>query len=603
MAKLRRSEDGHYFIRPAPNLGTWQVSDRGVAWLKLEKQPLPAMGEGVFIKGHIFEKLKNKGYAYIYGNSYPQQAATTLSEINVEPEATGLPLFLQQSDNLQYSWILKIELSGLSDDEKSLEAIRRLQCSRITMNTASFSISPSQLLNLSCQLEVRPQTQPYLVLWENIYKDRSTLKEAPETPGLSDNYTGNVFAQTPQAGMLWRRYLPGSTFSFSGTILWLAKIGCKHEWPARAQRIGALTGEWLLWQLDIPEDSLVALKEIEQWFSERGINITNQHQQVQLLSPPEYVNDSEHATFKPGTPLLFQCLPPRRLIGGIIQQSYLTATTFQSNEIQLDRASQTQSLPITVDKTNFFSWQPPRPGQYRIRLSGDTLSESLIVRVNAATIPPTQWLKSFSCTISSENLVQTFRAFQDTPVDNETDAGQISDQFTRQQLETLAWVVEPDNLPVRISWKDNLARETRQDNYSHIIRSNAELTMHWREHIWAQLTNSPDNIEVYLTLDAGSFGLIELTIIPMIEQEEDEGWWSDEQLCTQLVWLSRAIFDSNSSPRAIVPASLRQIIRQAGGQTQHLPVVYRALVRLASAEEVPIWIIIRLQTLLKEVVQ
>jgi hypothetical protein len=510
-----------------------------------------------------------------------------------------LPLFLDLQKQPQFSWTLKIELSELSDDTMAWTELQRHQGAFVTVNAASsFAVSQRQLLNISCLLEVRPETQPYIVQYVDISHVKGKLLEAPETPGLFDNFKGNVFVQSAQKADLWCRYLPDSTLLFTGTIVWLAKIGCKHEWPGNVQRIGALRGEWLLWQLDVLDDSSVTWQEIKQWFSERGINITPQHQQVELITPPEFVTDDGWYTYKPNPPLLIQCKPPRRRIGGVVQQSYLTTVAFNRDASQLDYTSQTNSESILGNQTSFFSWQPPHLGQYRIRLNGDTTTEPLLISVNSATTSLPQWLRGFSCKATSENYEQTFCAFQSSLVESESDAKYILNQLTYQERSFLTWQYEPEGLPVRITWEYISEQKTQNNHSSHIIRSNAELTTHWQESI---LPNLPGIVEVKLILDTGSFGLIELTIIPMIEQEEDEDWWSDEQICTQFIWLSRAIEDRNVSPQATMPASLRQTIRQLCEQTQHMPILYRALVRITSADDVPAWIINRLQALLKDV--
>jgi len=601
MAQLRRAKDKHLYILVGPSKGTWQIYDEGVEWLCANLYRIPNQGESTPIDGGTYRYLNDKGYLFIKGLNDRRNSPESIED-SIESIAAGLSLFLQLSEHHRSLWTLKIELSELLDDTKTWAELQRHQNCSITMNAAQFSFSQRHLLNnITCLLEVRPETKAYVVQREDTSRIKHRVLEAPETPGLFDNYKGNIFVESKKNGQqatLWRRCLPGRTLSFTGTILWLASTRHQPEWPGDARLVGLPDSGWHLWRLDISDTSSITWDEIKKWFSYRSIDIVHQQQQVRLITPPEFITDDEWYTCKVGVPLVFQCTPPNRLIGGIVQQSRLSAITFNSNASQLDRSSEVTSAPVLSDKASFFNLVPSQPGQYRIRLNGDVTSDPLFIRINAATTSLPPWLHGFRCTATSSQTRQTFHSFQSILPANHPEGKNQLDQFAQDELPALIWTSEPEGLPVRVTWA--LEQGMRHNDNSYLIHSGAELTTYWQEYIWKDISNSA---EAHITLDAGSFGLIELLLVPMPPQIADKAWWTNEQLCKQLIWLSRVIIDGHDGMQTSTVTSLQHIVRLYCEQVQHIPTLYRALKRIAAANGISTWVLIRLQNILEEIEQ
>src|SRR5207302_8981156 len=133
-------------------------------------------------------------------------------------------------------------------------------------------IARRQLMYTHGLLHVYPFPHPYQI-FSYIDKSKRPLKQAPETPGLIDNWQGNVFVErTTQTGT-WQRRVTGSTVSFSGEVLWLAKPDCKLDWPGQAISIGNLSRGWQLWRLTVDETALISWEAIKSWFKYRAIDV------------------------------------------------------------------------------------------------------------------------------------------------------------------------------------------------------------------------------------------------------------------------------------------------------------------------------------------
>src|SRR5271156_6174137 len=73
MPTLKRAEDGHWFIRAfvfaAGHLGTWQVAEEGIEWLRRR-----GYKEGEIPK-ELFNELCERNWAYTGGSGFGNQAA------------------------------------------------------------------------------------------------------------------------------------------------------------------------------------------------------------------------------------------------------------------------------------------------------------------------------------------------------------------------------------------------------------------------------------------------------------------------------------------------------------------------------------------------
>src|SRR5437899_12823780 len=104
-----------------------------------------------------------------------------------------------------------------------------------------------------------------------------------------------------------------------------------------------------------------------------------------------------------------------------------------------------------------------------------------------------------------------------------------------------------------------------------------------------------------ITLDAGSFGLIELSLTPTLVQDKGFAWWTDERLTTQFTWLGHVIERRHDQAQVAVPASLRKDISQLRMQAVATPSLCISLDRLARIDAAPPWILVRLQMLIAEI--
>jgi len=594
VAQLRRSvRDGHLFILAGQSQGTWQVGEKGEQWLRQNHYPIPAKDEFVDIDAGTFSYLKDKDYLYTYGIQYDhngKDAAVDIEQEHVQ-NARGLPLLLQLRGWKEPAWELYLDLSELN--EEVWEELSSHHTDSVTASNALASISLKQIIYTHSLLRVYPFTHPYVIYSSHSVNNKQVLQRAPETPGLIDNWQGNVFLERATQAGTWQRRVSDSTVSFSGELLWLARPDCKLDWPGQAARVGNPYVGWQLWRLTVNEAAPVPWESIQNWFKYRSIDVVLRRQRLEIVSLPSTVTEDGQYIIEPGKSVWIVCYPPSRHTAGIVREIALSAEQIPTTALNSNPPSKSISALYPADRVNYFSWSAGQPGEYCIRVQGDASREPLLVQVDKIPITRPQWLCGLSCTAKSPEHQHTFHAFNDL-----LDSGEelsLLNQFAKQELPTLTWTYEPEGLPVHLTWGYIPANSLQQHVSNYPVQSGEELTRCWREQICPALAAG---IRTKVTLDGGSYGSIELFIALPQQQSAKPAWWTDERLVSQCIWLSRMAGGKLRQKPVFMPVPFRETLRQLSVQTEINTTLRTALERLAAANIVPAWVLFRLRALL-----
>lgn len=594
MARLYNAIDGsHFFIRPGPSQGTLQIYPEGIAWLK-RNYTLPDRGEDVYLDFEAIHKLKHKGYLYLRGEQYDHSNRDT--EFEFEQRFAmffgGLPLLLRQKEP---SWKLYLDLTELGTEV--WEELHSHRADMVTTQNAA-PISWRQLIYAhNGLLQVYPFAYPYQIFSQKNTSKRR-LEQAPATPGLNDKWQGNVFIERATQANTWQRRLPGSSVTFSGILLWLAKQGCELDWPGQSMQVSNITAGWQLWRLTVDEAAPITWDAIKNWFKERDIDVVPLHQHLEIVSPPLAITDDGKYVVEPGRAQWIACYPLRGLAAGVVREISLSAGQISSNDNLNVHLSNSISASRSANRISYFRWCAEQAGDYRIRVQGDASAEPLLVRVGTQPFKHPGWLRELSCTVKLDEEAFTRYAFNDS-ADVQIEPFVI-DKFPRQKLAVLSWIYEPEGLPLIVSWSYNAGEKVERHSNFCRIQSNDELTRCWQEKICSVLTGA---IQVRVTLDAGSFGSIDLVLqLPVEPLEPVPALLIDEWLIAQFSWLSYVIDEKRTGhTRVPVPANLRERLRNLEAQTGNETMLHHALEKLMAVHAMPEWISYRLRMLLAEV--
>lgn len=626
LARLRRSVlDGHLFILAGQSQGTWQVGEKGEQWLRQNHYPIPAEYEDVVIDAGTFSYLKDRDYLFIHGNDYDHNGWDAIEQELVRV-FRGLPMILRLKERQDSAWELYLDLSELN------EAVwDELQSHHTDLITATNALPVSRRLIFYADgmLRIYPFPHPYQIFSSNSDNSKQLLQQAPETPGLNDNWQGNIFLERATQAGAWQRRVPNTTVSFSGGLLWLAKPACNLDWPGQAEKIGNTQIGWQLWRLTVSENVPTSWESIQNWFKYRSIDVVPFRQRLEIVSLPSVVTEDGQYTIEPGKSIWIACHPPTRQTQGIFREIALSAEQIALTTSSSNPPSKYISASSPADRINYFRWSADQPADYRIRIQGDASAEPLHIKV--ASLPNIQpaWLRGLSCTVTTDEDQQTLYAFND--IDDSGNVPFIMDQLTQEELARLDWTYEPAGLPVSITWFSTTSGSQQRPGNVYFAQSAEELTWYWNEKICPALTLDS---QVKLVLDANSFGSITLTIavpqqqeaevaLPLEQQveamlpqqeiadselpEEPEQveiiFWINERLSAQFAWLSRIIagkYGQKSLPTPM-PERLRERLLELSTQSNVTPSLGSALEKLASAHLIPAWVLFRLQTLTAEV--
>gem|GEM_PF-3855450 len=597
MAQLRRSvKDGHLFILAGQRQGTWQVSEKGEQWLRQNHYSIPDEDEYVDIDSGTFSWLKNKDHLFTWDIPYDHSGKGTTFDVDQVSAkiAGGLPLLLHLKEWKEPGWELYLDLSELN--EEVWEELHSHHTDSVTASNALASISLKQIIYTHSLLRVYPFPRPYQIYSSHSVNNKQVLQEAPETPGLIENWQGNVFIKRATQAGIWQRRLPGSNITFSGDMLWLARPDCELDWPGQPTKVGQTHVGWQLWRLTVDENAPVSWESIQDWFKYRSIDVVPRRQRLEIVSLPSAVTEDGQYIIEPGKSIWIVCYPPSTHTNGIFREIALSAEQIPSSAHNSNPPSKSISASYPADRVNYFSWSASQPGDYRIRVQADASGEPLLVQVNTLPITRPQWLCGLSCTAMSPQHQHTFHAFNDF-----LDSGEelyLLNQFAKQELTTFTWTYEPEGLPVHVGWGyiPSNGLQQRVDNY--LVQSGEELTRCWREQICAALAAG---IRTKVTLDGGSYGCIELSITLPQQQPVEPAWWKDERLVAQFTWLSQVNEGKYSQKPVPMPGLLRETLLELSTQAKVAPSLSTTLERLALATTIPAWVLLRLRTLMVEV--
>lgn len=629
MAQLRRSVmDGHLFILAGQNQGTWQVKKEGEQWLQQNHYAIPNKDEYVVIDAGTFKYLKDKDYLYTHGIEYDHNGRDVVSEAEqaLERAIKGFPMLLQLKEPQESVWELYLDLSELN--EAVWEELRSYHTDLITA-TSGIPISRRLIFYGDGLLRVYPFPHPYQIFSSGSDNSKRLLHKAPETPGLNDNWQGNIFLERATQISSWQRRVPGTTVSFSGELLWLAKPECKPDWPGQATKVGKEQVSWQLWRLTSSENAPTSWESIEDWFKYRSIDVVPLRQRLEIVSPPSIVSEDGQYTIEPGKSLWFACYPPNKQTQGLFREIALSAEQMPSTMSIINSPYKSISSLCSADRINYFRWLADQPGDYRIRIQGDASAEPICIKV--ASLPSTQpaWFRGLTCTVTTGEDQQTLYAFSDIyGADSEP---YIMDCLTEQELSELIWRYELEGLPISITWTTITSGGKHRVGGVYRAQSAEELTWYWNEKICPALSL---DTQVKVVLDAGSFGSITITIalpeeqkdevaLPgeqpveaiLFEQERAEtdlaeeqiqvesSLQIDEQLIAQFAWLSR-IIAGKYGPKPMetpMPAHLHNRLLELSTQPGMTPSFRAILERLASTHLFPAWVLFRLQALIAEI--
>jgi hypothetical protein len=609
MARLKRAKDGHLYILAGQSQGTWQIGEQGEQWLLQNHYEIPTEydDEGVSIDHGTFSRLKREGYLYIYDIPYDHNGRDDTLDTQEEYKraARGLPLLLQCKAGKNPAWELYLDLSVLSAEV--WEELRSHQNDFITASNALLLFSWRKAVYAEGLLRVYPFPRPYQIFSSDAKYHKQLLRQAPETPGLLENWQGNVFTERTTQKGTWQRCVPNSVVSFTGELLWLAKVGCnpKPDWPGQAVCIGKprkpFNGPlgWQLWLLSVNEDTPVSWDAIKCWFKDRSIDVAPLHQRLEIISPPSSITKDGQYLIGPGQSIWIACYPPQRHLDGIFRDISLSAELIDSTDLLHTTSSKSLSASCPANRVNYFRWSANQTGDYRIRIHGDASAEPLHIRVSSLPFKHPAWLHGLSCTFTIGEDQQTFHAFKDDPDSAADSSIGCIDWYAQQELAELSWTYEPQGLPISVSWHYTTSKGQPGTRSGCFVQSGGQLTWFWREKICPLLT---EDTQLFMIFDAGSFGSIKIPPItlprqplePMVQIE------IDEQMTAQLSWLSRMIREQPGQRRVPLPPTLREMLLQLYVKSNRNVILQSALEKLASATTIPTWLFYRLRALLIE---
>lgn len=597
MAQLRRSvKDGHLFILAGQSQGTWQVNEKGEQWLRQNHYSIPDEDEYVDIDAGTFSWLKNKDYLFTWDLPYDHSGKGTTFDVDQVSAkiAGGLPLLLHLKERKEPAWELYLDLSELN--EEVWEELHSHHTDSVTASNALASISLKQIIYTQSLLRVVPFPHPYQIYSSHSVNNKQILQQAPETPGLIENWQGNVFLERATQAGSWQRRVSDSTVTFSGDLLWLAKSDCKLDWPGLAARVGNPYLGWQLWRLTVNEAAPISWESIQNWFKYRSIDVIPHRQRLEIVSLPTAVTENGQYIIEPGKSIWVVCHPPSRHTNGIFREIALSAEQITSTTHDSNSPSKSTSASFPADRVHYFSWSAVQPGEYRIRVQGDASGEPLLVQVETLPISRPQWLCGLSCTAVSSEHQYMFHAFNDF-----LDSGEefsLLNQFEIQELTTLTWTYEPEGLPVHVTWSYIPSEGLQQRSSNYPIHSGEELTRCWREQICPALAAG---IRAKVTLDGGSYGCIELSIVLPQQQLVEPTWWTDDQLVAQFTWLSQVIEGKYRQKPIPMRGPLRETLLELCTQENVTPTLRAKLERLALANTIPAWVLFQLENLTAKV--
>lgn len=610
MAKLQRTKDGdHFFIRVSPNEGTKQINEEGVKWLIKQGYQQSELDSGVSINKGIYRYLMDRGYLGVLGIPYDKREVSILTCSGIEKESNGPSLLLQlskdrnSSKDTTASWSLIIKLDELEEGVQN--ALFQQNAVAVTFECL---LSSQLMTSLQCLQDPRywpkvpPQAKSYDIYWQNSERKIFKLDESIPTSGLQQSWQGNVFVQFESNQLMgaWRRCRPNEKISITSCkeFYWLAQTNYDPEWPGQTQPIGPDQQGWQLWRLRTKADE-TPWEAVEQWLSYRLLQLTYPSWRLRIINPLSFVADRQHICVQ-NQHLLFQCDPPTQQSENICAYASLSLAPVQITAVRRQTPASAQSNALQPNQINYFHSPALHPDlEYHVRLRGQTSGQALSVRVAPLLKTQPAWLRGLSCILTTARTKRTLHAFGHGPEADQSFTFCVPDDFSLEDLSHLAWSLEPTSLP--FSWAcEYLSPQGKRCQDNRNLSTDSDFSEHWQKYIWPIVAPSP---WAKITIDATSFGRINLVFLLKPEQPATQDWWIDEQLSASFVWLSRVGQKEPGQIAHLVSPLLQERLRQLR-QSPGIPsVLNAALVRLTTLRYMPLWIQVRLQVLLTEMTQ
>lgn len=606
MAQLKRPlNGGPLYLRGAGpgRRGTWHISQEGENWLLQQNYLLPASGHETFLSRDKICHLEP--YFYKFNIIYDKPLRIVPSS---EREHKGLPLLLRLGGKHEAvaPWMLSIELAKLEEAaRKELGRDRVMVTSATvhgTLRSDASTLGMRQLQDVLCWPQVVPRLEPYRILWQG---SQGLQHELSPTPGLHSGWSGNIFVKCRDgqlAGTWWQRCLPNESISDTdcAEFYWLAQPGYEPEWPALAQPVRGLFRGWQLWKLSIDGSIPIPWEMIEEWLDNREIDLIYSSWHLRVLNPLTFIAPKQY-TVAPGQPLLVRCDPPRQQQqpGTLPQRILLAAspTPRLSSHTRTQQSAPINSALLQPTQENYFClWTLEVQEEYRVQLKGEVTGASLYVQIAPISAILPSWLQGLSITLETARTTRSLQAFNNSQQGDQPLVIRVPEDLPRGNLPDLKWRLEPAGIPFSWEWGYELSQGQQYRDRLEGLKTESDLSLLWAERIWPAIAA---NSRTKIVFDAGSFGYIELALICSPEQASDAIWWDNRQLSSQLLWLSRASWETLSRQvECPVPASLRKWLQQSG-QVKQIPQPIRgALKRLEARESMPAWVIARLQVML-----
>jgi hypothetical protein len=278
----------------------------------------------------------------------------------------------------------------------------------------------------------------------------------------------------------------------------------------------------------------------------------------------------------------------------------LSLTPIHSTTIRKQAQAPAQLNALQPNQTNYFHYLALHPDlECRVRLRGQTSGQPLSVCV--VPLPKTQptWLRGLSCILTTARTKRTLHAFNHESEIDQSFNFCVPNDFSLEELPHLAWSLEPAGIPFSCTY-EYLSPQGQhcQDNIS--LSTDSCLNEYWQMQIWPTIATSP---RARITIDAASFGRINLEFLLKPEQPVNQHWWMDEQLSASFLWLSRVGQQELGRISHPVSPLLQERLQQLHQSVGMPSALNAALVRLTTLKSMPLWMQFRLKVLLTEITQ
>jgi|SRR5580692_5002163 hypothetical protein len=409
MPKLKRAEDGHWYIRAwvfaAGHLGTWQVADEGLEYLRRRGY---AEGE---IPAAVFSELCERNWAYTGGSGFGDQG-----DVNFLPAKGAEKQLKIGITETEQGWILEILIPELPG-EVFTELLRKMKhsqlgkCSlRIDGERESLPITRLWPGKGGVRWPVDPHEGSYDVALLGAWPSGATVNYLTNAIDALDA-TGTLFFGSSKLGMRLPR---GMALSPDDTYYLVLRK--KHSDQVRmppgvvGHDMGSNNG-WQAWEIRLvsqPDDTA------KRWFARFGASIEEPKLQLDVVSPPPKA-------------ILVTGLPMFEVGDQVVIAAEASAPRMQLDHFGVvvlrDGVRQHEVRTLRIARAGervYWSFSVGRPGTYQVRaLKGRVVPLTFAVRGRAAD--RTESRELLPRPLSVEVCEQSYAAFGGESVEDRID--------------------------------------------------------------------------------------------------------------------------------------------------------------------------------------